>query len=78
MDITPDAKMVYFVLETQRDKNGWIPLIAVENESGFYKTDWRWDCTFEEADAMCDERNTTLGFTKKEAMMIQLSTMRAK
>jgi hypothetical protein len=67
---------VYFVLETERDENGYIPLIAVKGESGYYKTDWHWNCTFEIAEKLCDDKNTKLGYTPKEAMLIQLSTMR--
>ena len=73
-----EAKRVYFVMQTERDKDGWIPCIAVENESGYYRTDWHWDCTFEQAEKICDEKNTTLGFTPTEAYHIVLTTMRKK
>lgn len=67
---------VYFVQETVRDDQGWIPCIAVEGETGYYRTDWHWDCTFKEAEEICREKNANLGFTDpKEIFSIIMGTM---
>lgn len=58
------------------DKGEYIALIAVEGERGFYKTDWYWGKDFNLAQECADERNARLGLSKKEAAMIQGSTMR--
>jgi hypothetical protein len=47
---------IYFVMETEKDIWGYIPLIAVKGRQGYYKTDWHWNCTFEEAQKLCDEK----------------------
>ena len=69
-------RSVYFVQQTVRNEQGWIPCIAVEGEKGYYKTDWTWDCTFEEAEAICKEKNANLGYTdQREIFSIIISTM---
>lgn len=70
-------RIAIFVMETQmNDKGEYIALIAVEGERGFYKTDWYWGKDFNLAQECADERNARLGLSKKEAAMIQGSTMR--
>lgn len=74
-----EPKRVYFINELERAAdNGFIPCIAVEGESGYYKTDWNWGADFALAQKICDEKNLAMGFTPREAMLIQLSTMRQK
>jgi len=71
------GKFAYFVMETEHDANGFIPCIALENEAGYYRTTWRWKVArFKEAEELCDEMNAKLGISKKEAMLIQLHSMR--
>lgn len=71
-----EPRMAYFVLESERDDRGFIPCIAVEGERGYHKTDWHWNCSIDDAEKLCDEKNKNLGFTPREAMMIVFSTMR--
>ena len=71
------GKFVYFVMETEHDANGFIPCIALDDEAGYYRTTWRWKVArLKEAEELCDEMNTKLGISKKEAMLIQLRSMR--
>ena len=70
-------RKVYFIMETLTDNNGnYIPCIAVENVRGFYRTDWEWGNDLDIAQQIVDDRNEKLGLSKKEAMIIQLSSMR--
>jgi hypothetical protein len=69
-------RSVYFLQETARTDDGeYIPCIAVEGERGYYQTDWAWGADKEIAQQICDDKNLNLGFTRKEAALIQLSTM---
>ena len=69
-------RSVYFVDVFNKDEQGFIPCIAVEGEKGYYRTDWHWDCTLEEAEELCKEKNANMGFTDpKEIYMIIASTM---
>lgn len=71
-----DKRMCYFVMETVTDENGnYIPCIAVEGERGYHKTDWQWGKDLELASACADDMNEKMGISKRDAMMIQLSTM---
>ena len=74
-----EKRMAYFVSRVERDERGWIPCIAVEGEPGFHKTDWRWDCDFETAQKIADERNLKLGLgSRRDADVIVASSMRAQ
>ena len=68
----------YFVQETERTKDGWIVCIAVEGESGFYRSNWRWDCSFKDAEAMCQQKNEALGISQSDAILIVLGSMRSE
>jgi len=71
------GKCAYFVMETEHDAEGFIPCIAYEDESGYYRTTWRWKVVrLKEAQGLCDEMNAKLGITPQEAMLIQLRSMR--
>ena len=70
------GRKVYFIMETERTEAGeLIPCIAVEDEKGFYRTDWAWGTDREVAQEIVDEKNANLGIDPKEAMLIQLGTM---
>jgi hypothetical protein len=72
-----NKRTVYFINELERATDGgYIPCIAVEGEKGYYKTDWNWGPDFNLANQIADEKNAALGFTPKEAILIQLSTMK--
>ena len=68
--------IVYLVMQTVRDDNGYIPCIAERNISGFSKTNWRWNCDYEQAEELVDKMNLKLGWNKNEALKIVLSSMR--
>lgn len=71
-----ERKTAYFVIETEKTADGYIPCLAVEGEKGFHRTDWRWDTpTFKGAQELCDDANERLGISPTEARIIQLSTM---
>lgn len=70
-------RMVYFIQPTLVTEDGqYIPCIAKENESGYYKTDWAWGSNLEEAEKLAAQKNASLGISEKEAMKIVLSSMR--
>ena len=55
-------RRVYFVMETVTDKDGnYIPCIAVEGETGYYKTDWTWGKDYKLARECADDMNERLG-----------------
>lgn len=68
-------RAVYMILETVRDDKGFIPCIAVEGDTGYYKTDWNWGNDLEQAQKFADERNEKLGIGPDEAYKIILGTM---
>jgi hypothetical protein len=72
-----EPKRVYFInpLEKAPD-GGFIPCIAVEGESGYYKTDWNWGTDIDLAEKIAQEKNALMGYTEKDAMRIILGTMR--
>lgn len=72
-----EKRAVYFINELEREKDGgFVPCIAVDGETGYYRTDWNWGADIELAQKIADEKNEKLGFTPKEAFLIVLGTMR--
>jgi len=72
-------KSCYFIQETVKDKDGgYIPCIAVENERGYYKTDWNWGDNLELARQCADDKNNAMGISPREAYLIVLSSMYPK
>lgn len=71
------ARQVFFVMRTEISEDGqYIPCIAVEGETGYYKTNWKWGTDFDQAQEWCDERNQKMGISTMEAARIQVATMR--
>ena len=71
-----DSRSVYFLMESQRDENGeLIVCIAIEGESGYYKTDWRWGKDIDWAEEVARKKNADMGISEEEANKIMLSTM---
>lgn len=71
------GRIVCFLMETVKaDDGGYIPCLCREGESGYWPTDWNWGTNKKQAQEWADERNTTMGMTPKEAMLIQLETMK--
>jgi len=70
-------KTAYFINQTVVNEKGeYIPCIAKEGETGYYKTDWAWGRDLKVAEQIADEKNEGMGLTKKEAMTIVLRSMR--
>jgi hypothetical protein len=71
-----DKRTAYFVLDTERTKEGaYIMCVAIEGESGFYKMDWGWHCSFTKAKAETALMNKKLGLNEEEVNKIIISTM---
>ena len=71
-------RTVYFVLENHTNNAGeFIPLVAKEDERGYYTTDWVWGKDFEAAVKLCEERNARAGIDQNEAARIVCGTMGA-
>ena len=72
-----DKRKAYFILESQTDENGnYRALIAVEDEPGYYKTDWFWGCDLDTAEQIATSKNEAMGISRGEANLIILSSMR--
>lgn len=73
----PTAKrVVHFVQRTVKENGEFIACLAEEGTKGYYKTDWPLGTDYDEAEKICEERNKEIGISKKDAFMIQISTMR--
>jgi hypothetical protein len=66
------------ILANEKDEQGYIPCIAVENEPGYYRTDWRWGHDFEIAELIAQRRNERMGISEKDAIRIIGSTIRGE
>lgn len=72
-----EKRVAYFILESQtNDKGEFRALVAKENESGYYKTDWFWGDDLEVAEKIARERNEKMGISADDAFKIVASTMR--
>lgn len=70
-------EMCVFIMETVKTEKGeFIPCIAKRGETGYYKTDWAWGTVLADAKRIADEYNERLGISQKQAVMLQISTMR--
>lgn len=71
------GRTAYFILESQTNEQGeFRALIAVEGDSGYYKTTWFWGNDLKVAEQIAREKNKNMGISRKEACKIVLSTMR--
>jgi hypothetical protein len=68
-------RMAYFVRNTERKEGAYIMCVAVEGESGFYKIDWGWHCSFTKAKAETALMNKKLGLNEEAVSEIIVSTM---
>lgn len=72
-----DKRYAYFVLESQTNEKGeHRALVAVEGESGYYKTDWFWGKSIGLAEEIARQKNKAIGISKDNAHEIVLSSMR--
>jgi hypothetical protein len=67
--------IAYFVLETERKEDAYVMCVAVEGQSGFYKMDWGWHCSFAKAKAETALMNKKLGLSEEKVNKIIISTM---
>ena len=74
------AKKVWFMNIADNGKKRVSPCIAVEGEPGYYATDIEWNIsknfTWEDAKAICAEKNRKLGHTKEDCERIIHETIR--
>jgi hypothetical protein len=69
-------RTAYFVLDTERTKEGaYIMCFSIEGETGFYKIDWGWHCSFTKAKTETALMNKKLGLNEEEVNEIIISTM---
>jgi hypothetical protein len=69
-------RLAYFVRDIERTKEGaYIMCVAVEGESGFYKLDWAWHCSFTRAKTETALMNKKLGLNEEKVNEIIISTM---
>lgn len=76
----------FAVIESSKDENGYIPIIVVKDEAGYYSLEgdptklqqpWYWGKTMEEAKEICRKENEKIGLTEHDAEKIFWSSMRA-
>jgi len=76
MQLEIEGKMrnvAYFIPIMARQADGWQVGIAVEDVSHFYMTDYRWDCSHEDAVRLAKEQNEQAGISEEEAEAIMNS-----
>ena len=80
-----DKRMCYVIIPHQREEEGYIPSLVIENESGHspmigkdnLSTPWYWGKTIAEAEAICAKVNLEkFGLTPEETLKIVLSSMK--
>lgn len=77
MAIEWEKKAPYFVNQAiTNDKGEFIPCIAVEGDTGYYKTDWTWGTNFKHASEVAVRMNAKMGIDEREAAKIVCATMR--
>lgn len=70
-------RSAYFISDLEKwPDGGYRGLIATEGEYGFIRTDWNWGSDKGDAQRACDKFNFTNNVGRKEAMIIQLRSMR--
>lgn len=75
MSVSPEQRCCYFISHSQKDSKGYIPCIAIECEGGYYKTDWHWDCDYEDAWTLAQSKNMDLGLTDEDVEYIIMTSM---
>ncbi len=74
--ISEGRKFVYFINESVTNRNGeYIPCIAIEGVSGYYRTDWYWGKDLKLAEECAEGKNEIRGISREEAIKIVFSTM---
>lgn len=76
------GKYCYAIVESSKDENGYIPVIVIEDEAGYYPLSgrgehaapWYWGKTFDGAQGIADKANERLGIDKDRAAIIVSSS----
>lgn len=72
-----EPRRAYFINELVRaEDGGFIPCIAEEGTSGYWKTDWNWGSDRAVAEQIADEKNAAMGLTPEDVWDVVLSSMR--
>ena len=69
--------IAYFIPIAERKKDGWQVAIAAEDLPQYYETDYRWDCTHEQAVELAEQQNAKGGVNPQEAQRIIDSSIMA-
>jgi len=73
---TTEPRKAYMALETEKLITGdYIVCIAVENEPGYYRTDWYWKTDYKTACQLANEMNQRRGLTDLDAQRIIAGSM---
>jgi len=74
---TTDKKFCYFIDQSMRDDNGnYTPVIVIEEEQGYYQTDWNLGSDYTCVQDFVNIRNTRLGLSQDEVDAIVINSMR--
>ena len=72
-----DKKFCYFIDKSMIDDNGdYSPVIIVEEEAGYYQTDWNLGSDYTCVQDFINIRNTRLGLSQVEVDAIVISSLR--
>ena len=71
-------RAAYFISQLERDSSGWIPCLAVEGETGYHRTGWRWNCDLKTAEELAAEKNQAMGLSSEAATRIVLSSIKVR
>lgn len=69
-------RLIYVILETERDPEGYIPCIVKEGETGYYRTDWNWGTDLAHAREIAKRMNERMGIDAQTAEQIHDENMR--
>jgi hypothetical protein len=63
--------VAYTIIETEQNKQGYIPCIIKEGIKGYFRTDWNWGKDKKIAEQIAIERNDVMGLSTEtvEAMI---------
>ncbi len=71
-------RLAYFINDLDEDNGKIVPCVAEENVAGYSRVDYDWKCSMAEAKELVDDMNKRMGISKKDALMIIASSMRAQ
>lgn len=80
------GKFCYTISQMSKDENGYIPVLVVEGDEGFYPmlgngefaSPWYWGATFDGAMKIAEKVNARMGITPERAAEIIESSFQAQ